>query len=89
MNKEMVMNEIQSIEKAIKASEELRQRALTSKGIYEQQLKETDEELKALGTSAERGRKDIEEIDAKIQENLAKIKEMIPFDLLQQYKLLK
>jgi phage shock protein A len=89
MNKEMVMNEIQSIEKAIKASEELRQRALTSKGIYEQQLKETDEELKALGTTAERGRKDIEEIDAKIQENLAKIKEMIPFDLLQQYKLLK
>lgn len=83
------MNEIQSIEKAIKASEELRQRALTSKGIYEQQLKETDEELKALGTSAERGRKDIEEIDAKIQENLTKIKEMIPFDLLQQYKLLK
>jgi phage shock protein A len=88
MSKETIMTDIQSIEKAIKASEDLRQRALTSKGIYEQQLKETDEELKALGTTAEQGKKEIEEIDAKIEESLVSIKDMIPFDLLQQYKLL-
>lgn len=88
MNKETIMNELQYAEKAIKASEDLRQRALTSKGIYEQQLKETDEELATLGTTADQGKKEIEQIDAKIAENLVAIKEMIPFDLLQQYKLL-
>ncbi|PLS19736.1 hypothetical protein CVD28_04815 [Bacillus sp. M6-12] len=88
MSKEAIMNELQYAEKAIKASEDLRQRALTSKGIYEQQLKETDEELKNLGTTAEEGRKEIEQIDAKIEENLASIKDMIPFDLLKEYKLL-
>ncbi|WCK57702.1 hypothetical protein PP175_27075 (plasmid) [Aneurinibacillus sp. Ricciae_BoGa-3] len=88
MSNEATMSEIQSIEKAIKASEDLRQRALTSKGIYEQQQKETDEELKALGTTPEKGRQEIQEIDAKIEENLLKVKQMIPFDLLKQYKLL-
>lgn len=88
MSKEMIMNNIQETEKAIKASEDLRQRALTKKGMYEQQLKESDEELKALGTTAEEGRKEIQEIDATIEKNLESIKGMIPFDLLKEYKLL-
>lgn len=86
MSKEQLMSQLQYFEKAIKASEELRQHASTSKGFYEQQLKETDEELKALGTTPERGRQDIEEIDKKIQNNLASIKNMIPFELLQEWK---
>lgn len=88
MSKEAIMTDIQEVEKGIKASEDLRQRALTRKGIYEQQLKESDEELKALGTTAEDGQKEIEQIDAKISENLLAIKEKIPFELLKKYNML-
>lgn len=88
MSKEAIMTDIQEVEKGIKASEDLRQRALTRKGIYEQQLKESDEELKALGTTAEDGQKEIEQIDAKITENLLAIKQKIPFELLKKYNML-
>lgn len=88
MSKEAIMTDIQEVEKGIKASEDLRQRALTRKGIYEQQLKESDEELKALGTTAEDGQKEIEQIDAKINENLLAIKQKIPFELLKKYNML-
>ena len=84
MSKEAMMNKIQTLEKAIKASEDLRQRALTSKDIYEKQVKETEEELKALGTTAETGRQEIAEIDKKIAESLLKVEQMIPFDLLKE-----
>jgi F0F1-type ATP synthase membrane subunit b/b' len=86
MSKETIMTDIQEVEKGIKASEELRQHALTSKGFYEKQLKETDQELTTLGTTAEDGQKEIELIDAKIEQNLLAIKNMIPFDLLREYK---
>lgn len=88
MSKEAIMTDIQDVEKGIKASEDLRQRALTRQGIYEQQLKESDEELKGLGTTAEDGQKEIEQIDAKIIENLRAIKEKIPFELLKKYNML-
>lgn len=83
------INDIQSIEKAIKASEGLRQKASASKGIYEQQLKETDEELKALGTTAEKGKAEIDEIAKEIQDKKDKINSLIPYDLLKQYNVLK
>mgnify|MGYP000879467945 CR=1 FL=1 len=82
-----IMAEIELIEKGLKASENLRQQALTKKGVYEAQLKETDEELAKLGTTAEKAKKEIEQIDKKIEEDLEKIKTMIPFDLLKKWKI--
>lgn len=87
MSKETIMNEIQEVEKAIKASEDLRQRAITYKSVYETQLKETEEEFKALGTTAEQAKKEIEEIDKKIAVTLEKIKGMIPYELLKEFHL--
>ncbi|MDF2879457.1 MAG: hypothetical protein K0R54_14 [Clostridiaceae bacterium] len=82
-NKETIVNDIQYIEKAIKGAEELRQEAITKKSMWEQSVKEKDEELAKLGTTAEKGRKEIEEIDAEIEEKIAKLKEIIPFNLLK------
>lgn len=87
-NTAQIMEDIELIEKGLKASENLRQQALTKKGVYEAQLKETDEELEKLGTTAEKGKKEIEEIDLKIQRNLDAIKEMIPFELLEKWNVL-
>lgn len=79
-----IMDEIQEIEKALKASEEYRQEAITKKDIWEKQVKEKDEELAKLGTTPEKGRKEIEEIDKKIQENIEALKKMIPIALLRK-----
>lgn len=79
-----ILEELQYIEKALKASEEYRQEAITKKNIWEKQVKEKDEELSKLGTTPEKGRKEIEEIDKKIQENIETLKKMIPFDLLKK-----
>lgn len=86
-NEQLTQN-LQNIEKGIQASEQLRQRAITSKEIYERDLKATDEELKALGTTPEKAQADLEKIDASIQSKLESIQAKIPFDLLRQYKLL-
>lgn len=86
MIKEQTINDLEMVEKAIKASEELRQTAQTKKGMYEQQLIDTDEEFKALGTTAQEGHKEIEKIDAVIEKHLSEIKGMIPFELLKEYK---
>jgi len=88
-DKEQLTVELQNIEKAIQASETLRQRAITSKELYEQQLKETESELKALGTTAEKAEQDLQKIDEQIAINLQEIKDKLPFDLLQKYGLLK
>lgn len=81
---EKIMEEIQYIEKAIKASEEYRQVAITQKAMYEQQIKEKDEELAKLGTTAADAKKEIEDIDRQIIENIEKLKTMIPFELLKK-----
>lgn len=88
-DKEQLTVELQNIEKAIQASETLRQRAITSKELYEQQLKETESELKSLGTTAEKAEQDLRKIDEQIASNLQEIKNKLPFDLLQKYGLLK
>lgn len=88
-DKESLINELQQTEKALKASEQLRMRAIANKGAYETQLKENEAELKALGTTAEQAEEEIRKIDAQIAEKLKKINEMIPYDLLNKYNLLK
>lgn len=85
MTKEQLTSELQRIEKAIQNSEMLRQRAESSKEIYEEQLRQTDEELKSLGTTAEKAEEELASIDQKIAKSLEKINEMIPFDLLKKY----
>lgn len=84
--KEQTMKDLELVEQGIKASEELRQTALTRKGMYEQQIVETEAEFKALGTTAQDGIKEIQKIDAVIEQHLASIKANIPFELLKQYK---
>lgn len=88
-DKESLINELQQTERALKASEQLRMRAIANKGAYETQLKENEAELKTLGTTAEQAEEEIRKIDAQIAEKLKKIKEMIPYDLLNKYNLLK
>jgi chromosome segregation ATPase len=85
MTKEQLTTELQNIEKAIQNSEMLRQRATANKEVYEEQIKQTDEELKALGTTSEKAQEELASIDAQISKNLKKINEMIPFDLLRKY----
>lgn len=88
-DKESLLQELQQTEKALKASEQLRMRALANKSAYENQLKENEEELKALGTTAEKAEEEIARIDQQIAEKLKQINEMIPYDLLNKYNLLK
>lgn len=85
MTKEELTSQLQTIENAIQNSEMLRQRATANKEVYEEQVKQTDEELKQLGTTAEKAEEELASIDAKIANNLKKINEMIPFDLLRKY----
>lgn len=88
MSNEQTMNKLSYLEKGIKASDDLRQRALTKKSMYEQQLKEADVEFGNLGTTAEQAPKEIQMIDEKINSAMANIEQMIPFELLREYNLL-
>jgi len=85
LTKEQLTTELQTIEKAIQNSEMLRQRATANKEVYEEQLKQTDDELKSLGTTAEKAEQELASIDQTIASHIAKINEMIPFDLLRKY----
>ncbi|WPS85420.1 hypothetical protein SMD22_01970 (plasmid) [Brevibacillus halotolerans] len=87
-NEELIAN-LQRTEKALKASEQLKMRAVANKGAYEQQLIGYDNEFKALGTTAEKAEQEVREIDAEIESTLKKINEMIPFELLERYNMLK
>lgn len=85
---EALVAELQSTEKALKASEQLRMRAIANKGAYETQLKDNDTELKALGTTAEKAEEEVATIDKEISDKLAKINGMIPLDLLKKYNMI-
>lgn len=87
--KENLTNELQRVEKAIRASENLRQSALTKKGMYEEELKKKDEQLRELGTTPEQAEEDLRQIDVTIEKKLQEIENMIPFDLLHKYNMLK
>jgi hypothetical protein len=87
-NEELIAD-LQRTEKALKASEQLKMRAVANKGVYESQLKDNEAELRALGTTAEKAEQEVQAIDAEIERTLQKINGMIPFDLLERYNLLK
>lgn len=86
---EEMVAELQTTEKALKAAEQLLMRATANKGVYEQQLKDNDKELQALGTTAEKAESEVQSIDLQMAEKLAKINELVPMDLLRKYNLLK
>lgn len=79
-----ILEELQYIEKALKASEEYRQEAITKKDIWEKQLAEKDEELRKLGTTPEEAESEIQKIEKQIMENIETLKQMIPFDILKK-----
>lgn len=79
-----ILNELQTIEKALKASEDYRQEAITKKAIWEKQVQEKDAELLKLGTTPEKGRKEIEDIEKNIQASIEALNRMIPFELLRK-----
>lgn len=81
---EDIMNKLGEVEKAIKATEALNQEAVTMKKMFEQQLTEKDAELVKLGTTPEKGRQDVANMDATINETLKKINEMLPIALLKK-----
>lgn len=86
---EEMVAELQTTEKALKASEQLRMRAIANKGAYEQQLKDNDNELQALGTTAEKAEAELNTIDSQIASKLEEINQLIPMDLLRKYNMLK
>jgi len=87
LTKEQLTNELQLIEKGIQNSEMLRQRATANKDVYEEQIKQTDEEFRLLGTTPEKAGEELASIDRQVETNLKRMKEMIPFDLLSRYNL--
>lgn len=87
-NNEQLVAELQNTEKALKAAETLRMRAVANKGAYENQLKDNEAELKQLGTTAEQAEVELETIDRQSAELLEKVNGLIPYDLLQRYKMI-
>ncbi|ADO59475.1 hypothetical protein [Paenibacillus polymyxa] len=89
VNNEELVAKLQRVEKALKASEQLKMKAIAKKGAYEQQLKDNESELKLLGTTPEKAEQEVREIEIEIQRTLEKIEGMIPFELLERYKMLQ
>lgn len=81
--------QLKRIEQLIKAAHELRQQALTKKGMYEEQLKEKEKEMKELGTSPDKMEADIENLEKEIESDMQMIQSMIPMDLLREFGMIK
>lgn len=88
-NSEELVASIQMQEKAIKASEQLKMRAVANKGAYEQQLKDNDRELELLGTTSDKAEAELKAIDLEIADIVAEIDQKIPYELLKKYNMLK
>ncbi|BBW98945.1 hypothetical protein [Geobacillus subterraneus] len=85
MTKDWLAAELAKVEKAIQAAEQLRQKALAQKEVYEQQLKEVEEELRRIGVDPSMAKGEILRLEQEIEMLLKEINEMIPYDLLQKY----
>lgn len=85
-DKEGLTLELQRIEKSVGQADNLRQKALMRIDILQQQLTETTDELKALGTTPEQAEAELEKIQNEINSKLAEINSMIPYDLLKKYE---
>lgn len=83
-----ILKTIEQLEKGLKASQDLRQTALTRKEMHLVGLKEAEEELRKLGVTSEDGEKELAAIDKEIAEKIKEAESYIPFDLLREYKLL-
>ena len=86
MDKERRIKDISEAEKILKASEDLRNEALTKKKMYEESLKEKEEALKKLGTTPEEAEAKIKELELEIEKDLQFIRDNLPIDLLKQWK---
>ncbi|TCJ98261.1 UNVERIFIED_ORG: hypothetical protein BDK47_11847 [Anoxybacillus amylolyticus] len=85
MTKDWLAAELAKVEKAIQAAEQLRQKALAQKDVYEQQLKEVEEELRRMGVDPNMAKDEILRLEQEIELLLRELNAMIPYDLLQKY----
>lgn len=85
MTKEQLTEELAKVEKAIQMAEQLRQKALAQKDVYEQQLKEVEAELQAMGIQPESAKEEIAKLEEEIEMLMARLNELIPYDLLKKY----
>lgn len=85
MTKDWLAAELAKVEKAIQAAEQLRQKALAQKDVYEQQLKEVEEELRRMGVDPSKAKDEILRLEQEIDLLLKELNAMIPYDLLQKY----
>jgi len=82
------MQELDDLEKAIQKSQELRTMALTKKQTYEETITQTRAGLETLGTTPEKAREEIDFIDKTISDNVTKIKNALPMDLLKEWNMI-
>lgn len=85
MTKEQLTEELAKAEKAIQMAEQLRQKALAQKDVYEQQLKEVEAELQAMGIQPESAKEEIAKLEEEIEMLMTRLNELIPYDLLKKY----
>lgn len=85
MTKEQLTAELTKVEKAIQMAEQLRQKALAQKDVYEQQLKEVEAELQAMGIQPESAKEEIAKLEEEIEMLMTRLNELIPYDLLKKY----
>lgn len=85
MNQEQLTQEINNIEKAIRATDSMRTEALTKKKMYEDSLAEQRKEFEALGTTPEKAAEKREELENKIKANMEFINKNLPIELLKKW----
>lgn len=85
LDKESRIKKINETEKILKASEDLRNEAITKKKMYEEQLEGKKKELLELGTTPEEAEKKIAQLTKEIDEDLEFINASLPVNLLKKW----
>lgn len=86
LNREAVIRELEQTEALIQKASALRNKAEGTKESYEEQLKQTEAELRKLGTSPEEAENDLLKLKNEIEKELELIKAEVPIDLLRDLK---
>lgn len=77
---------IRDIEEQIQQSERLRIQAQTKLEGLELQRNETEEDLKSLGVNPDDAQAEIEKLEKDIEKELNNIEELLPSELLAEYR---
>lgn len=88
MISEQVAEQLKVLEKCVQSAENLKQNAITKKGMYEEQLVEVEKELNELGTTPDKVDEYILQLEQEIEYAMKQLKEAIPFNLLLKWKLI-